>query len=104
MGKFLFLFRRAPEREHVPDDAVVAVPREEGDGRLPLLSPSRATTRHEVAPHREAAEQQDLAVRLAQITLERASPSDAGDDGSQTHSGSLWVPTVPNAAKLFSFG
>ena len=64
------LLRRAPEREHVPDDAVVAEAREEGDGRRPLGGASRATTRHEVAPHREAAEQEHLAVRLAQITLE----------------------------------
>ena len=66
----LLLVRRAPEREHVPDDAVVAKAREEGGGRRPLGGASRATTRHEVAPHCEAPEQQHLAVRLAAVALE----------------------------------
>ena len=79
MGKFLFLFRRAPEREDIPDDSIVAVAREEGDGRFPLLRPSRATRPHrrKVPPHREPSKRKKLAVRLAQIALERSRRADA---------------------------
>ena len=38
-----YLRRRAPVAEDGPDDAVVALLGEEGDGRHPFLSPTRAT-------------------------------------------------------------
>ena len=43
MNRIYCSVRRAPVAEDIPDDPVVALLREEGDGRLPFMRPARAT-------------------------------------------------------------
>ena len=43
MNRIYCSVRRAPVAEDIPDDPVVALLREEGEGRLPFMSPARAT-------------------------------------------------------------
>lgn len=59
MNRIYCSVRRAPVAEDIPDDPVVALLREEGDGRLPFMRPARATP---VAPA-AAPGRQRLAVR-----------------------------------------
>ena len=67
MNRIYCSVRRAPVAEDIPDDPVVALLREEGDGRLPFMRPARATRPiwREVAPHRKATTCEDFAVRRA---------------------------------------
>ena len=87
------LLCRAPVREDVPYDPVVALLREEGDGRLPFMRPARATRPiwREVAPHHEAATGEDFAVRLPHVLLVRAVLSNAGHKGLDLDDGFVVV-------------
>ena len=62
MNRIYCSVRRAPVAEDIPDDPVVALLREEGDGRLPFMRPARATRPIPVAPA-AAPGRQRLAVR-----------------------------------------
>ena len=72
-----YSFGFLPKRENIPDDPIVSESREEGDGRLPFLSPARAThvathpLRREVAPHREAAACEDGSMRRSDVAIVR---------------------------------
>ena len=66
-----YLVRRAPEREDVPNDSVVAEPREEVEDGV---------VRRQLAALCEAASDQDVSVEAPCVALVASMLADAGDE------------------------
>ena len=75
MNRIYCSVRRAPVAEDIPDDPVVALLREEGDGRLPFMRPARATLKfyRSLLPRRPGANASQCAAIYDDVSQARGS-------------------------------